>query len=92
MIFRGASLAFACAVAFSARTAELPPNLVADGIPPIPVEVKESASRYLDFRTAAFQSWHPKSESMLITTRFGDAPQIHEVSTPGGARRQLTVW
>lgn len=27
---------------------------------------------------------------MLITTRFGDAPQIHEVSTPGGARRQLT--
>lgn len=69
---------------------DLPPNLVAEGIPPIPAEVRESASRYLDFRAAAFQSWHPKLRSMLITTRFGEAPQIHEVATAGGARRQLT--
>ena len=57
---------------------------------PIPNEVRKSASRYLDFRTAAFQSWHPKERRMLITTRFGDTPQLHEVGTPGGARYQLT--
>jgi dipeptidyl aminopeptidase/acylaminoacyl peptidase len=73
----------------SANT-EFPPNLAADGIPPIPAKVRDTAARYLDFRTAAFQGWHPKERRMLITTRFGDAPQLHEVALPGGARRQLT--
>ena len=73
-----------------AQKAELPPNLYAEGIPPIPQEVRESAGRYLEFRAAAFQGWHPKNRTMLITTRFGDSPQIHEVKSPGGARRQLT--
>ncbi|HEX7860916.1 MAG TPA: S9 family peptidase [Verrucomicrobiae bacterium] len=82
--------AMVASVAGQTPGVDLPPNLVAEGIPPIPAEVRESASRYLDFRAAAFQSWHPKLRSMLITTRFGEAPQIHEVATAGGARRQLT--
>ena len=54
-----------CAAAMSmvtmvAEGADFPSNLVADGIPAIPDEVREKAARYLDFRTAAFQSWHPK--------------------------------
>ena len=74
----------------SASAQEFPPNLVADGIPSIPKEVRESASRYLDFRSAVFQSWHPKERRVLITTRFADTPQLHEVAMPGGDRRQLT--
>jgi Tol biopolymer transport system component len=29
---------------------------------------------------------------MLVATRFGDTPQLHVVSTPGAARRQLTFY
>jgi dipeptidyl aminopeptidase/acylaminoacyl peptidase len=83
-------LAGSLAVSVFGQRAELPPNLYGEGIPSIPQEVQESASRYLEFRAAAFQSWHPKERRMLITTRFGDSAQIHEVKTPGGARRQLT--
>lgn len=72
------------------RSADFPANLAADGIPPISAEIKKNAARYLDFRVAAFQGWHPKRKEMLITTRFGDSPQIHSVSGPGAARRQLT--
>jgi len=70
--------------------AQVPENLVVDGLPPIPESIRKSASRYLDFRTASVQSWHPTRREMLITTRFGDATQLHRVAHPGGARQQLT--
>ncbi len=70
--------------------AQVPENLVVDGLPPIPESIRKSASRYLDFRMAALQSWHPMRREMLITTRFGDAAQLHRVARPGGARQQLT--
>src|SRR5687768_3373698 len=90
MRFRQFCLAAASAVGLVAADSQFSPNLVADGIPAIPEDVRQSASRYLDFRTAAFQGWHPNERRMLITTRFGDSPQLHEVAMPGGARRQLT--
>jgi hypothetical protein len=34
-------------------------NLVLDGIPKIPTALVEEVSRYSDFRTAGFSSWHP---------------------------------
>ena len=67
-------------------------NLVAEGIPKIPVALAESASRYGDYRTAAFNSWHPSRREMLIETRFGDTNQVHQVKFPGGARTQLTFF
>src|SRR5207244_3427412 len=56
----------------------------------IPATVRADVSRYLEFRASAFQGWHPQRREMLITTRFGDTPQLHVVAMPGGARRQLT--
>ena len=73
-----------------AGLAQIPDNLVVEGVPAIPREVKEDASRYLEFRAAAVQSWHPTRREMLITTRFADSMQLHLVKAPGGARRQLT--
>ena len=70
--------------------AQVPENLVVDGIPAIPAELKADVSRYLEFRAAVFNSWHPEKREMLITTRFADAMQLHHVKMPGGARRQLT--
>jgi dipeptidyl aminopeptidase/acylaminoacyl peptidase len=70
--------------------AQMPDNLVAEGIPTVPAELKRDVGRYLEFRSAAFSSWHPIKREMLITTRFADAPQLHLVKMPGGARKQLT--
>lgn len=65
-------------------------NLIVEGVPPISNELRQDAGRYLEFRAATFQSWHPVRREMLITTRFADTPQLHLVKQAGGARRQLT--
>ena len=39
-----------------------------------------------------FQDWHPARSELLITTRFGDVPQVHRVAIPLGARTQLTFF
>jgi dipeptidyl aminopeptidase/acylaminoacyl peptidase len=67
-------------------------NLIVDGIPPIPSAIVEGVGRYTEFRSAALSSWHPTKVEMLISTRFGDVPQIHLVKFPGGARTQLTFF
>jgi dipeptidyl aminopeptidase/acylaminoacyl peptidase len=67
-------------------------NLVASGLPEIPVEIADAVGRYTEFRTASLASWHPTRREILITTRFGDSPQVHEVRFPLGARRQLTFF
>jgi len=71
-------------------SAQLPDNLVVEGVPEIPPALKAEASRYLEFRSAGFNSWHPKKREMLVSTRFADVAQLHQVAMPGGARRQLT--
>ncbi|MCI0744908.1 MAG: S9 family peptidase [Verrucomicrobia subdivision 3 bacterium] len=70
--------------------AQVPENLVVDGIPPIRAELQADAGRYLEFRAAVFNSWHPQKRELLITTRFADSMQLHHVKMPGGARKQLT--
>jgi dipeptidyl aminopeptidase/acylaminoacyl peptidase len=70
--------------------AQVPDNLVAEGVPSISAELKADAGRYLEFRSGAFQDWHPSRREILITTRFADANQLHLVKMPGGDRRQLT--
>jgi len=74
----------------AALFAQVPDNLVADGVPALPLELRVDAGRYVEFRAAALEAWHPQRREMLISTRFADTPQIHLVKMPGGARRQLT--
>jgi dipeptidyl aminopeptidase/acylaminoacyl peptidase len=76
-------------VAHSALS-QIPENLVVEGVPSHSAELKAEAGRYLEFRAAGFSSWHPTRREMLVSTRFGETPQMHEVKLPGGARRQLT--
>jgi dipeptidyl aminopeptidase/acylaminoacyl peptidase len=77
-----------------AQTASIAPtdNLVADGIPAVPAAIAEAARPYSEFRAAAFWDWHPTRREMIIGTRFGDAPQLHRVRSPGGDRTQLTFF
>lgn len=79
-------------LALTSAFAEVPPpdSLILDGIPPVPDALKADAGRYLEFRAATFCDWHPTKRELLITTRFADSMQLHEVKMPGGARRQLT--
>ncbi len=67
-------------------------NLIADGIPKIPASLAQTVNRYTNFRYASLLSWHPLKREMLISTQFGDTPQVHEVKFPGGARTQLTFF
>jgi dipeptidyl aminopeptidase/acylaminoacyl peptidase len=71
-------------------SAQVPDNLVVEGVPAFTPELRRDAARYLEFRAAAFQGWHPIRREMLITTRFADTPQLHLVKAPGGARKQVT--
>ena len=72
--------------------AQIPDNLVVEGLPPHTPDLRREVGRYLEFRTAAFNSWHPQRREMLLSTRFADSLQLHLVTTPGGARRQLTFF
>jgi dipeptidyl aminopeptidase/acylaminoacyl peptidase len=77
-----------------AQQAALTPNenLVADGLPPIPASLAEDVRKYSEARTAVLADWHPVRREVLISTRFGDAAQLHAVAMPAGARRQLTFY
>lgn len=93
--YRWIPLALVCAAAPAlAQSAVVAPgdNLVVQGIPPIPAAVAQAVARYTDFRMAGFSDWHPLRREMLISTRFGEVPQIHHVRFPGGARTQLTFF
>jgi dipeptidyl aminopeptidase/acylaminoacyl peptidase len=91
------ALLLAPVATFAADAPAKPPltptdNLVIDGIPPIPGDLPEQVGRYTESRAASVQDWHPTRAEMLITTRFGDTNQIHQIIQPGGARTQLTFF
>jgi dipeptidyl aminopeptidase/acylaminoacyl peptidase len=90
----------ACAAALLASAPSLaqeavvapPESIVADGVAKIPAALAETAGRYGAYRSAGLADWNPGKREMLISTRFADTPQLHLVSSPGGARRQLTFF
>ncbi len=65
-------------------------NLVMEGIPEVPQEVKDTLIRYQNVRGHGFEDWI--DDGILISTRFGEVSQIHKVETPLGARQQLTFF
>ncbi len=67
-------------------------NLKIEGIPSIPVSLADKVRKYTEARAAAVLDWHPTERSMLISTRFANSNQVHRVSSPGGARYQLTFF
>lgn len=67
-------------------------NLIADGIPALPASLQGELKNYTESRSAGFAAWHPKKKEMIISTRFGNVPQLHMVSMPLGDRKQLTFF
>jgi dipeptidyl aminopeptidase/acylaminoacyl peptidase len=52
----------------------------------------EAVAPYGQSRQARAVVWHPSDRRMVIVTTFAEAPQLHEVRFPGGARTQLTFF
>jgi dipeptidyl aminopeptidase/acylaminoacyl peptidase len=70
----------------------VPPNITAEGLPPIPASIPEVLAPYGQSRQALLLAWHPTKRAILIATTFGDTAQIHSVAGPGMDRRQLTFF
>lgn len=67
-----------------------PAALVADQVPGVPMSVVEKTRPYMEFRTASFVDWDPKTKAMLVRTRFADTSQLHRIAEPRREREQLT--
>ncbi len=67
-------------------------NLVARGIPPIPMSLVRQAARYTDFRGHGFVDWHPTKREMLVSHRpaGGSTVQLFRVAGPLAPPEQLT--
>ncbi|MEL6694363.1 MAG: S9 family peptidase, partial [Pseudomonadota bacterium] len=65
-------------------------QLVMEGIPDIPADIKERLRQYQNVRGHGFRDW--TNDGILITTRFGEVSQVHTVTQPLGARRQITFY
>ena len=66
------------------------PNLVADGIPPIPRSIAERVHAYSEFWPPRALAWHPGKRELLISRRAGDATQVFRLGAPGARPEQLT--
>ncbi len=65
-------------------------QVILEDIPPVPAGLSADLNRYQNIRTANFSGWTEDSKGIYIKTRFGATTQLHRVSFPGGARRQIT--
>jgi len=65
--------------------------LIVDGVPPNDPALAARITDYLVGRDASFLAWLPDN-SLLVSTRFADAPQVHRVVAPLGMREQLTWY
>jgi len=66
-------------------------NLAIEGIPDIPPALVERMRRYQHTRGAGLAGWTPDGH-ITISTRFGNAVQLHVVDEPLGQRRQITFF
>jgi dipeptidyl aminopeptidase/acylaminoacyl peptidase len=65
-------------------------NLLVSGVPEIPADLHQRIQPYRNTRSARLLDW--LDDGLLVTTRFGDSPQLHRVRVAGGARQQLTFF
>jgi dipeptidyl aminopeptidase/acylaminoacyl peptidase len=89
------ALCLGVGISFLAQAQGLPAQsrgaLIFDGVPPIDPNLGARIADYLVGRDASFAAWLP-DDSLLISTRFAEVPQVHRVIAPLGMREQLTWY
>jgi len=85
-------LLLALAIPLSAPAEEPPegPTMRLSGTPDIPDALRSRFNQYLSTRSAWLTDIAPDGDAVLVSTRFGEASQLHLVSEPLGMREQLT--
>lgn len=76
----------------TASAETVPSNLVIEGIPPIPAELKTRVARYLNLGGSSFRGWNTKERQMVVTTREGNTIQLDSVAEPMAKRAKFTKW
>jgi dipeptidyl aminopeptidase/acylaminoacyl peptidase len=68
------------------------PNLVTQGIPPVPASLVKQVARYTDFRGHGLADWHPTRREMVVTHRQagGNTTQLFRLAGPMAALEPLT--
>ncbi|MDN5422331.1 MAG: prolyl oligopeptidase family serine peptidase [Chryseobacterium sp.] len=67
-------------------------NLIAENILPIPKNLNQAIKKYSESRNASVASVHPNGKEIIAVTRFASTNQLHKISVPMGARKQLTFF
>jgi dipeptidyl aminopeptidase/acylaminoacyl peptidase len=67
-------------------------NLVMENIPEIPGALKDRLNQYENVRSASALGWLPGEQGLVISTRFGEASQLHTVRGPLQYRKQITFF
>jgi len=68
------------------------PNLVVQGIPPIPLNLVAQVEKYTEFRGHSFVDWHPTRREMIVAHRKagGSTAQLFRLASPMAEPEQLT--
>lgn len=67
-------------------------NIITENIPETPQALRETLRRYQNVRAARLGGWAVDGQGLFVITGFGQTPQAHFVSEPGGLSRQLTFF
>ncbi|MCK6482713.1 MAG: S9 family peptidase [Phycisphaerae bacterium] len=67
-------------------------QVLLEDVPEVPAALRERMNQFLNVRAAGLLDFDDTGEKLLISTRFGNTNQLHLVTQPGGARRQLTFF
>lgn len=79
-------------IAAQEATLPVPPNVKAEGLPPVPAALAEKLAPYGQFRRAQLLSWHPSRRAMLVSTATATPTfQVHVVDAPGTAPVPVTA-
>ncbi len=81
---------FLLVILFPRAQAQVPENVVTEGIPPIPPALAASVAPYLRFHSASFLGWRPPRREMLVLSRLNDTAQLYLIKSPGEPPTQLT--
>ncbi len=65
-------------------------NLVIQNLPSVPLELVEAVKKYTESKSVSASNWHPIRREILVGKRSGNATQVHLLTTPLGALKQLT--
>ena len=67
-------------------------NLITENIAPISQELAQKVKKYSESRGASLVTIHPTKNEIIMSTRFGSTNQLHKVTQPLGARKQITFF